>query len=242
MRIGLAASVLIHLWIVLLNPRMSSDYATGSAAPAALAQGRSESGQLVDFVISATARPAPVVPTPPKQTRESVTSRSSAAVSAAAPTVSSPVGVPGGTGSSTSSTGSAVPNRGDPDPGTRLRYRPGPVWTPPPPRVESCAQRVRREITERIAAGIADRNVGVVPPSSEPQKKRFEAGIRIPFGPKPPGPAVTVPPPPPPDSFRSVLKPQRDTVNPPLFAQDSIRCAEQDRVEATLRARPDTVR
>src|SRR5688572_5518402 len=156
-RIGLAASVLIHLWIVLLNPRMSSDYATGSGAPAALAQANTESGQLVDFVISASARPAPVVPMAPIQNRQSVTSRSSAATSAAAATASTPLGVTGGTGAGSGSGGPAmVPNPGAADPGTRLRYRPGPVWTPPPPRVETCAQRVRREITARIAAGIAD--------------------------------------------------------------------------------------
>ena len=242
MRVGLAASVLIHLWIVFLNPRMSSEYATGSGAPAAAAQATMEGGQLVEFVISASARPAPAAATPVQPQR--VAPRSSATASVDAPATSTPLGVPGGTGTGAASGAGApatVPNPGAADPGARLRYRPGPVWTPPPPRVETCAQRVRRQIADRLKAAIDDKNVGVIP-SAEAQKPRFEAGIRIPFGRKPPGPAIVVPPPPPPDSFKSVLKPQRDTANPPTFAQDSILCAELDRIEMTQRARPDTLR
>jgi hypothetical protein len=96
----------------------------------------------------------------------------------------------------------------------RLRYRSGTLWAPLDSTWETFEECRQREYAARL-----DSLVKLPPADGEPALanapdiKRPQAGIRIPFGRKPPGPAQVVAPPPLPDSL------QRERVSPVLTAR-----------------------
>jgi hypothetical protein len=98
----------------------------------------------------------------------------------------------------------------------RLRYRSSPLWAPPAPIYESIEECRARELTERLAAGVADPSYGrAPPPAGALLQPRAQAGIRIPVGPKPPPAGQYVLPPPLPDSLAASSLPGRPFTRAP---------------------------
>jgi hypothetical protein len=90
----------------------------------------------------------------------------------------------------------------------RLRYRSSRFWAPLDSTFETFEACRQREYAARL-----DSLVKLPPAAGEPalanaaEIRPPQAGIRIPFGRKPPGPAQVVAPPPLPDSLRRVTEP-----------------------------------
>lgn len=168
--IGMAASVLAHVLLVVLNPAFRLEYEeAGSTRPAPASPGAitalgitvSEDEETVGFEAPVTPRPSPAVP----------------GASAA----------PGAGSGVVESADVADPVRV----GERLRYREGAVWDPPPAVVLSEEEERQRAIQERIRRAIADPTVGRLPPAPVADGP-LRMGFSIPVGRKPPGPAQVV--------------------------------------------------
>lgn len=172
--IGMAASVLVHLLIVALNPAFHLEYEGRGTAPlapgspgaiTALGITVSDDEETVGFEAPPSRQPAPSVPA-------ATTSQPGAGAGEA----------PGRVDATDART---LPER--------LRYREGAVWDPPPAEDISAEEVRRRAIAERIQRGIDDPTYGALPPAPmTAADRRFSVGVSIPFGRKPPGPAQVV--------------------------------------------------
>jgi hypothetical protein len=219
--LGILASILLHLLILVLNPSFKFDLLPMRAPPAA---GDPEMGRLIQL-----------------STRESAVG--AVAAEAAAPPATTPATgqrprpAPGGV------RGAPPADAGAPGatPGERLRYRPGPIWTPMQQRPMTLEECRRLQLAQRLERGIADETFGVAPPPAgiEPVQNRG-IGVRIPFGTRRPPPAQVVPAPLP-DSLRGASH-RPETRRPPpdtgrvFFAQDCL----SDTTLRMPRVRPDT--
>jgi hypothetical protein len=85
----------------------------------------------------------------------------------------------------------------------RLRYRSSTLWAPLDSTWETFEACRQREYAARLDSLVkAPPAAGEAAQANAPEVRRPQAGIRIPFGRKPPGPAQVVAPPPLPDSLR----------------------------------------
>jgi hypothetical protein len=179
---GILVAVLGHGVLLWLNPSMPTRPLSPRAAPVAL----EPAGRLIPVVevaddVAPGALPrSQARPTGPLTAPEQATDRTSG----------------GGSARDVATPGAA----------DRLRYRSSPLWAPPVPIYESVEECRARELTERLAAGVADPGYGMAPPpAGAPLQPRAQAGIRITVGPKRLPAGQYVLPPPPPDSLADSL-------------------------------------
>lgn len=179
--LGLIASLLVHLWLVLLNPgAVPSSFGGAGGSPSApgaqftvLSLSPHDEDDLI--LVQAT-QPTPTPRTAPFRT---------------------PGAAPVDAGGSARNTGPAA--GADATVAERLRYNARPFSPPVAPVRESNNQRALREARERVFR--AGEEHGPLPPNGVAGSRGGGGGIRIPFGFKPPPPAQTVPAPPLPDSI-----------------------------------------
>lgn len=200
---GLVASALLHLLLVLIDPRMGEPThdRAGAAPQATRAQFRMLQLSLVDDDELAAATADPQQPT----------------------VRTSPFGTPGPLPTDVIRPGSIGADRAaDPSVAERLRYNQRPFSPPVPPTAETASQRAIREARDRVRR--AGEELGPLPPNGVAAARGGGGlGIRIPFGFRPPPPAITTPAPPPPDSIL-----RRDSIQAAARAaarQDSLRAA-----------------
>jgi hypothetical protein len=178
--IGLIVSSMLHLLVLWANPALRLTLAPPPSGPD---RADGEPARLIAFRIATSPDAAPI------RVRSATSSRSA---NVAAPVASAPA-------PDAAASDAARARDTDVSAVDRLTYRPGTIWMRSAPRLESEAECRKREVTERLEKGIADRKYAKLPPKSD---STFGVTLRIPFGKKPPPPAQTVPAPPLPDSLR----------------------------------------
>jgi hypothetical protein len=162
--VGVAASLLLHLVLVWLDPSFRADAGLGGAPTPALPD---EAGRLIQLRLVESSQPEP----------EPVR---------VAPVSTTPVRVPPAAPADVAGEGTAR-QRGRPDAtaAERLQYRPGPIWTPPSPVYETVEDCLQRERAERLARNIAAADSARVPIPAPTAAVPQRSGISIPVGPKP---------------------------------------------------------
>jgi hypothetical protein len=200
--LGLIASALIHLLLVLLNPAMDEpSHGRAGSTPAA------PGAQFT--VLSLTLRDEDdltrVEALPPEEDPRTA-----------------PFGTPGAPAVEAAGPGRAAERSADATVAERLRSNARPYSAPIAPVRESESQRAIRETRERVLR--AGEELGPLPPNGVVRSRGGSGGgISIPFGFKPPPPAQTVPAPPLPDWMI-----RRDSIRAAARAaarQDSLRAA-----------------
>jgi hypothetical protein len=163
---GLAASVLLHVLLAVLDPSFEADRGAAAGPPP---DAEEDAGRLIQLRVSESplteAEPVRVAPlTRPPTLRPP-------------PTVAVP-GVEGGARARGPTDATAA---------ERLQYRAGPIWAPAPVIYETYEECVQREHAERLARGVAAAESAGVPIAGAPRPPAGGGGIgiRIPVGPKP---------------------------------------------------------
>lgn len=180
--LGLVASTLLHLLLVVLNPS-TEPQSYGRAAGAGSEPGAQFTVLSLapldeDRLIQIDAQPTPAAV---RSTRTGTVGEDPADAEGAG-------------------RGTGADPRGDASVADRLRYNSRPFSAPVEPTRETENQRAIRETRERVLR--AGEELGPLPPSGVGRSRAGGGGgIRIPFGFKPPPPAQTVPAPPLPDSI-----------------------------------------
>lgn len=201
--LGLIASALIHLLLVLVNPGMVPPSYGPGGGPA-----------------SAPGAQFTVLSISPRDDEDLIQ------VEALSRTEGSRTTQFGSPGASSGETGDSGRDTGaEPAPyasvAERLRANARTFSPPVAPERESTNQRAIRETRARVLR--AGEELGPLPPNGVVRARGGGGGISIPFGFKPPGPAITVPAPSPPDSIL-----RRDSIRAAAraaFVRDSLRTA-----------------